>query len=870
MERSPPVEERKRTRGPYNRVTIACRHCRRRKIRCLGAPDDAQGRCSNCIRLKKECHWYGNESTASPLTAEPDPEALIALRAALVGQDRERSTDSTVNSKKRSHTGQERGRSPVRNRATSPDHYSENERTRSQSPAHSFYHGDSPSRKASPIGSEFYASHSRATSFSSKAIELSDVLFPTYPTRPPELSPRLSIDESDTDVPGEAFSGPKHTTGNVAYEYTPLCDDEIRLLRITPGLFHSPLQCSLKIVSMEKITTIVHEFQALSYAWGNDSPSCNLLLSDLPKAGDGSSTAPTQPRTYPIRLNLFQALKHIRLVDEYIWLWVDYLCIEQTNQEEKSQQIPKMPSIYSSAWNVIAWLGVDDTPGDVEEAVCLIPEILNLKKLDIDLRGEPNIKDLSCYHSWIAFGHILQRPWFRRRWVIQEVACARRLSVRIADKILSWLDFADAVDLYSDHLEQMRARHRNSAFYEEQFSPFDVICISEAVELMRFSRIVFQRSLESTIASRLMTLETLVLTASSFAVSEVRDTVYALLYLANDMHDVIDTSSGSGNQHVLTSDYSKHPVDIFKDFVRYSIAKSNSLDVLCRQWASWPQLNVVYGYEKRFLPSWIGLASFRADRISHFYRNPVENLLGPVGSPVYHASQGVVFQGQAIPSMIDDIIQLDGMLLGTVDTISTFALHKGFLTNDSLRMLGWRGTLNEGIDDQLWRTLVANRNPNSKVAPTWYRRACALALTQLDGSGDLDSETLLADGSQPGTLIEYLKCVQAAAAYQRIFRFKSLGLLAGPMPVQNKTQEAIVGLGPTYMKPGDETLVCILYGSSVPVILSVMDKPKVQGDNTLHVKLVGPCYVHGHMEGEIFAGMSEKEIQSRTTKFSIH
>ena len=33
-------------------------HCRRRKIRCLLAPDDAQNRCANCIRLKKECSFF--------------------------------------------------------------------------------------------------------------------------------------------------------------------------------------------------------------------------------------------------------------------------------------------------------------------------------------------------------------------------------------------------------------------------------------------------------------------------------------------------------------------------------------------------------------------------------------------------------------------------------------------------------------------------------------------------------------------------------------------------------------------------------------------------------------------------------------------
>jgi len=33
-------------------------HCRRRKIRCLLNPEDPQGKCQNCVRLKKECNFY--------------------------------------------------------------------------------------------------------------------------------------------------------------------------------------------------------------------------------------------------------------------------------------------------------------------------------------------------------------------------------------------------------------------------------------------------------------------------------------------------------------------------------------------------------------------------------------------------------------------------------------------------------------------------------------------------------------------------------------------------------------------------------------------------------------------------------------------
>jgi hypothetical protein len=41
-------------------------HCRRRKIRCLLSQDDPQRRCSNCIRLKKECNFYPVEQTNPP------------------------------------------------------------------------------------------------------------------------------------------------------------------------------------------------------------------------------------------------------------------------------------------------------------------------------------------------------------------------------------------------------------------------------------------------------------------------------------------------------------------------------------------------------------------------------------------------------------------------------------------------------------------------------------------------------------------------------------------------------------------------------------------------------------------------------------
>ncbi|OQD75813.1 hypothetical protein PENDEC_c006G05403 [Penicillium decumbens] len=52
------IADKKRNKLGYHRTSVACVHCRRRKIRCLVAADDPQGRCENCIRLRKDCQFF--------------------------------------------------------------------------------------------------------------------------------------------------------------------------------------------------------------------------------------------------------------------------------------------------------------------------------------------------------------------------------------------------------------------------------------------------------------------------------------------------------------------------------------------------------------------------------------------------------------------------------------------------------------------------------------------------------------------------------------------------------------------------------------------------------------------------------------------
>ncbi|KPI36967.1 uncharacterized protein AB675_5966 [Cyphellophora attinorum] len=59
--------DKKRNKLGYHRTAVACGHCRRRKIRCIAAFEDSSGRCQNCIRLKKDCHFFPVDQTSLPV-----------------------------------------------------------------------------------------------------------------------------------------------------------------------------------------------------------------------------------------------------------------------------------------------------------------------------------------------------------------------------------------------------------------------------------------------------------------------------------------------------------------------------------------------------------------------------------------------------------------------------------------------------------------------------------------------------------------------------------------------------------------------------------------------------------------------------------
>lgn len=76
---SPPGQQyggRKNKLG-YTRISVACMHCRRRKIRCVTPDNGTENRCANCIKLKKDCIFTGIEhgDDAEPSSSKSMPRS---------------------------------------------------------------------------------------------------------------------------------------------------------------------------------------------------------------------------------------------------------------------------------------------------------------------------------------------------------------------------------------------------------------------------------------------------------------------------------------------------------------------------------------------------------------------------------------------------------------------------------------------------------------------------------------------------------------------------------------------------------------------------------------------------------------------------
>lgn len=196
-----------------------------------------------------------------------------------------------------------------------------------------------------------------------------------------------------------------------------LSGSDIRLLEIEPGEDESPVQCRLLRTCPSDATS----YYALSYVWG-DSQNRKLITCN--------------GELVEVTTNLYSALHEYRQRAEPARLWVDALCINQSDDEERTSQVRIMQDIYERADKVVIWLG------EMHESDALAISTLGLVKAPwAKFEGLPLFtgQDPAAYDHWLAstlskqsllaMSAFLQRPWFHRIWIVQELMAARSIAI---------------------------------------------------------------------------------------------------------------------------------------------------------------------------------------------------------------------------------------------------------------------------------------------------------------------------------------------------------------------------------------------------------------------------------------------------------
>lgn len=202
-------------------------------------------------------------------------------------------------------------------------------------------------------------------------------------------------------------------TDNTVFPYQTLNKGQIRLLTIDQtenepfrlSLGHYPYNAGL-------------DYDALSYAW-NPSTEAN-----------GPPQVQVRCNAAPLKLssNLCQAIKSLAILNISRPIWIDYICIDQKNIEEKEWQLPLMGHYYSRAKMVWIWLGQahgnTDLAMEAMAGLALKLPTLRVSQPITDSWLLQNELPRSSDSLWDGIDDIYTREWFNRLWTMQEFVLA--------------------------------------------------------------------------------------------------------------------------------------------------------------------------------------------------------------------------------------------------------------------------------------------------------------------------------------------------------------------------------------------------------------------------------------------------------------
>lgn len=596
--------------------------------------------------------------------------------------------------------------------------------------------------------------------------------------------------------------------------YTELNTDQnlIRLLHLGPATSpEDAIRCVFSVVSLDDELL----YEALSYVWGEMSDNQEIEIGE---------------RRFSVTANLFCALRQLRFQERTRVLWVDALCINQLNLQERAVQVSRMDQIYGRASQVVVWLGNGWQGSDM--AMDFLNSLGKNAALHLDPALDPSIVVGGLKLDSIELrGNLIRLfnlPWWKRTWTVQEFV--------LADKLV----FQCSTSLISKEVMYMAREnfwsHKDRCCPQNDFdTPHPHLGMSLTRAFEQPAKLDFVSKRRDSGASY-----SILLAIASFSIRDVsdpRDKVYGMLGLGTERYS-----------NLVNADYTLSPEQVCEALAVKSSERTGKLEFLSHLFEHQnPKL-------PSFLPNWTGSYAWnsvyesRLDHVNFFSAS--QNLLAKfaIVSSGILITRGIIFDtivSTSTTSILQQTLNSDAL-----ESLEALAGLDGLRrevychTNDSLLVAFWH-TLCGGMEMVLQDSNRFQRRLKGSTDLTKYFKWKALCAAPLQLKGELwDNELNL-------TLLD----IETATQGRRFFT----------------TKKGYFGLGPERCEKGD--VVAVLQGGNVPYIL----RPEISLRRLLHVSrllmqartvgvvttavnlcakglyaILGDSYVHGIMDGEAF------------------
>jgi len=642
------------------------------------------------------------------------------------------------------------------------------------------------------------------------------------------------------------------------------------------GAYSDAVVCKLHVVNLQQAA---QSYCALSYSWQVD------------ETRQPPQTISCNGRDIQVGKNLFDGLRRVRNTTLSFLIWADALCINQNDVEERSSQVSRMGEIFSSAYEVIAWLGEEALPSQeymsrtfgasaVLSDLCTIVNTWRQNNNRFSLvpkatfgRRSQDGKYASCsplsrdgfvQYWWEETLQIFSRRWFHRVWVIQEVALARSARILLGEYEISW----DVVGLAASILRTnfntlvptIRQNHTRKTLLRFRTG------VLNAYFMYRLSR-----SQSHTERMRPDFHQLLILTRS-FECQDDRDRIYGLLGLPFSRPSLVD--SGPKPAPFIVPNYSKSTAQVYLEVAEKILLDSCRLRLLSSVQRPSPRASSYCGTFDVEASSWVPQWSFsETQSLTPFDESEgfdVARLRDGLDIPIMHV----------IPLPGPAKLRVRGIDITAVSTVSTVGYGSDFC-------IPWWATDKDqgivmGIDKG--RMVQYPLEPTGEITDAILsRNSSRQNLTEiamiLTGGNDwhgrpvtdetahvLDLAKLLLEGGLLWTMGEdtfgtdggnipdegyhtkhaYRKTLSDAQMQQMAesmgewasegngTRFLDAAGTVGNGRRRFTTDSGLRGVGPGAMEPGDS--VCVVQGASAPFVL------RNSSDECYEV--IGECYVY--------------------------